>query len=394
MQGACASSARSTDDGATWSSRVQVNDDASGSSSTTTQFHPRLQVDQTDGTVIIGWHDTRNYSSNNRRMEVYLARSTNCGVSWETNIKVAQNSAEFNNSTISYTDENSTDNTNYNPNQYGEYLGLDAHNRIAYAAWCDSRQFYPNSTSNTQMENVGYASVTFCSPPTGLSAPTATPACNGPNPKVDLSWSAPSWGTNATGGTYAVERANGPSCNTYSTVMSGLSVTTYSDTSVSASTPYCYRITATNNCPGTVLTPMSATSSSTSVTTGTCAAATPPPVADGWPGHAGGNAATFTKSGSSIIATWDAATCTSGNALILYGNIGTWTGYAGSADCSGGTSGTKTFTPPAGTAIWFNIVWESGTTAGHPGYATSGARTWTTSSCSVTANNATHGTCP
>jgi hypothetical protein len=50
--------------------------------------------------------------------------------------------------------------------------------------------------------------------------------------------------------------------------------------------------------------------------------------------------------------------------------------------------------------VWFNIVWENGTTAGHPGYAFNGtsdvARTWTvnTSLCGTTANDTSQGTCP
>lgn len=119
----------------------------------------------------------------------------------------------------------------------------------------------------------------------------------------------------------------------------------------------------------------------------------PPPVGDGNPSRAGGTAAKFMKSGGNIIATWDATTCNATNAIIKYGNIGTYTGYAGSADCAAGTSGSKTFGAPAG-SVWFNIVWENGTTSGHPGFSSSGARTWTASgSCSVTADNSTDGVC-
>lgn len=255
---------RSTDEGATWSSAVQINDDAVGTASTTTQFNVWIAVDQTDGSVIAGWQDSRNFSSNNRRVETYAARSINCGVSFESNIKVSAASTEFNNNSITYTDENSTDNTGANGNNFGEYMGVDAHNRIAYTSWSDTRQFYPTNTG-TQKENLAFASLTFCSAPTSLAAPTATPTCIGGNPKVDLSWSAPSWGTNATGGTYSVERATsigGP----YSTIVSGLSGTTYTDSTVASSTTYFYRIVATNNCPGTALTPMSSTSASTSAT--------------------------------------------------------------------------------------------------------------------------------
>lgn len=383
---------RSTSDGATWSAAVQVNDDAVGVSSTTTQFHPWLQVDQTDGSVIVGWHDTRHYSANsNRRMEAHVSRSINCGVSWEANIQVSQNSSEFNNNSIPYTDENTTDNPLRNPNQYGEYMGVDAHNRVAYLAWTDSRQFYPSFTSNTQKENVAFANVTFCSVPTGFGAPTVTPGCNGTSVKVDLSWSAPaSWGTNATGGTYSVERATiigGP----YTSLVSGLSGTTYTDNTAAASTTYFYRIVAKNNCPGTALTPMSLTSAPTSGTTGVCSGL--PPVGDGWPGHGAGNPATFNKSGTNITANWDAVTCNSTNAIIVYGTIGNYSAYVGSVDCAAGTSGTKTFTPPAGD-LWFNILWKNGSTTGHPGYSSAGERTWSSVGlCSTLADNFADNVC-
>lgn len=258
---------RSTDNGDTWSARILVNDDGG----TGTQFHPWLAVDQTDGSVIVGWHDTRN-DANKKKVDYYMSRSTDCGLTWESNIKVSAASNQFNNNSISYTDENSTDNPNANGNNFGEYLGVDAHNRKTYMAWADTRQFYPNNTTNTQKENLGHASITFCSAPTSLGAPTVTPqaGCNGAYASVDLSWSAPAaWGTSATGGTYSVQRATSLA-GTYSTLVSGLSSTSYTDTTALGGTTYYYRIVATNNCPGTSLTPMSLNSSSASGTANAC----------------------------------------------------------------------------------------------------------------------------
>ncbi|HET6266683.1 MAG TPA: hypothetical protein VFG11_03125, partial [Acidobacteriota bacterium] len=94
-----------------------------------------------------------------------------------------------------------------------------------------------------------------------------------------------------------------------------------------------------------------------------------------------------------IVATWDNTTCSSANAVIEYGTIGNYVGYTAAADCSGGTSGTKTFAPPAG-SVWFNIVWQSGTTCGHPGYASSGARNWSAvGTCSTAADDSSDGVC-
>jgi subtilisin-like proprotein convertase family protein len=148
---------RSTDNGATWSSAVKVNDDGLAGR---TQFHPTLQVDQSNGNVVVGWHDARN-DANNRKVEPFLARSTNCGVSFEANVKASAVSSEFNNSGITYTDENTTDNPNRNPNQYGEYLGLDVKSNKAYMAWVDTRHFYPGSSTNAQKENLGFAVIDF-----------------------------------------------------------------------------------------------------------------------------------------------------------------------------------------------------------------------------------------
>jgi len=157
---------KSTDNGNTWGAPVKVNDDATSN----IQFHPFLQVDQSNGNPVVAWHDARN-DPNNAAVDIFAARSTNCGASFESNIQVTAPSAEFNNSTISWSNQNSIDNPSYNPNQYGEYLGLDVLNNTAYVAWSDSRHFYPSFTGDLQQENVGFAKVdlTFTAPtPTSL----------------------------------------------------------------------------------------------------------------------------------------------------------------------------------------------------------------------------------
>jgi hypothetical protein len=157
---------RSTDGGGTWGPAVRVND--TPDPDTSIQFHPFLVVDRGTGAIHVAWHDARN-DPTNHAVDYYVARSTDCGQTW-TNVKASQPSGEFNNSAISYTNENSVDNTEYNPNQYGEYMGLDVHNGTAYLAWSDSRHFFPGSPTEPQKENVGFAKVTFCdaAPPTGL----------------------------------------------------------------------------------------------------------------------------------------------------------------------------------------------------------------------------------
>jgi hypothetical protein len=128
----------------------------------------------------------------------------------------------------------------------------------------------------------------------------------------------------------------------------------------------------------------------------TTGSAAPPPVK-----HTGANPAKFTKgAGNTLNVTYDAATCSSSMAIILYGNLGTWTGYAGCAQSNGGSGGSATIDSTGQTATWYNIVWTSGTTAGHPGFAFNGttevARTWTVGNtvCGMTANDQSHATCP
>ncbi len=148
---------RSTDGGASWSEPVRVNDDGEGGAA---QFHPFLVVDQSDGSVVVVWHDARNDAAN-RKVDIFIARSTDCGLSFESNVQVTAPSAEFNDAAISWTDVNSTDNAGRNPNQFGEYMGLDVLDGTAYVAWMDSRHFYPSNTTDSEKENIGFAAVTF-----------------------------------------------------------------------------------------------------------------------------------------------------------------------------------------------------------------------------------------
>ncbi len=68
--------------------------------------------------------------------------------------------------------------------------------------------------------------------------------------------------------------------------------------------------------------------------------------------------------------TFDNVTCSEDHAIVVYGNIGDFTGYQGAVDagCNLGASGSGTFTH-AGDNVWFNVLWVTGDDkAGHPGY--------------------------
>jgi subtilisin-like proprotein convertase family protein len=243
---------RSTNNGATWSAPVKVNDDGLAGR---TQFHPFLQVDQSNGSVVVAWHDARN-DANNRKIELFTARSTNCGVSFEANVKASQPSAEFNNSGISTIDENTTDNPNRNPNQYGEYMGLDVKSGKAYLAWVDSRHFFPGSSTNAQKENVGFAVVDFgaaCTPP---PAPTGVTATAASQTQVNVSWTA-----SAGAVSYNILRAT-TSGGPYTQV--GTSATTsFADTGLTCNTAYFYIVQAVGACA-------SANSAQATATTSAC----------------------------------------------------------------------------------------------------------------------------
>jgi subtilisin-like proprotein convertase family protein len=245
---------RSTNGGTTWGTPVKINDDGLAAR---TQFHPFVQVDQSNGNVVVAWHDARN-DANNRKVEIFAARSTNCGVSFEANVKASQPSAEFNNSGISYTDENTTDNANRNPNQYGEYMGLDVKNGKAYIAWTDTRHFYPGSTTNAQKENVGFAVVDFggaCVPPAPPTGVTATAASAS---QINVSWTASAGATS-----YNILRST-TSGGPYTQV--GTSTTTsFSNTGLSCNTAYYYVVQAVGACA-------SGNSAQATATTSACAA--------------------------------------------------------------------------------------------------------------------------
>ncbi|HJQ41425.1 MAG TPA: carboxypeptidase regulatory-like domain-containing protein, partial [Thermoanaerobaculia bacterium] len=241
---------RSTNGGTSWSSRVKVNDD----NFTATQFFPWLAVDQSDGTVNVSWYDTR-LDPLNRKTTMVYARSSNGGVSFEPNILITDNGANFRNN-VNYADENSVDNTTYNGNQYGDYSGIAALNRQVHPLWTDSRMFFPaaDTQSPTRREDNATSTIINCSAPAAVAAPGVNSTTA---PSVVVSWNAPAgWGTNATGGTYSVYRATSAVFPGGSPLASNLTSTSYVDTTGTPGTTYFYFVRAKNNCPGTTLTPM------------------------------------------------------------------------------------------------------------------------------------------
>jgi hypothetical protein len=220
---------KSTDGGSTWSAPLKVNDDADGP----THFFPWVAVDQSSGSVNVSWYDTRNNAPAYTQTQMFFSQSTDGGATFSPNVQITQASNQFSNSSIAYSDENSTDNPNYNPNQYGDYHQICAAPGVAHIGWTDTRQFYPSNTSNPLAEDFATASVTLssCSQP---STPTGLIA-TGTVSAVNLSWNAVS------GATYNILR--GASCGAVAQI--GTSATnSYSDTTASAGVIYYYAVQA------------------------------------------------------------------------------------------------------------------------------------------------------
>ncbi len=120
----------STDDGATWSAPVRVNDDAT----TNSQFLPYVALDPTTGTVAVGFHDCRNDNGvpgpggtnmiPNDDAEYYGTYSTDGGATWAPNTRL---SGGFSNAAAAA-----------NGIDYGDYVGLSAFMGKLYTAWADN----------------------------------------------------------------------------------------------------------------------------------------------------------------------------------------------------------------------------------------------------------------
>ena len=167
----------STDDGATWSAPVRVNDDAT----TRSQFLPYVTLDGTTGTVAVGFHDCRNDNGvpgpggtntiPNDDAEYYGTFSTDGGATWAPNRRL---SGGFSNAAAAA-----------NGIDFGDYVGLDARAGKLYAMWADNANCdgtNPNGTlhqfdlyANPLMLTGGTPSPTPTASPTPTPTPTASP---------------------------------------------------------------------------------------------------------------------------------------------------------------------------------------------------------------------------
>ena len=106
--------------GASWSSPVQVNDDAT----TRSQFMPAIALDQTTGNVAVTWYDARN-SASNTTVQVFGSVSTDGGATFATNVQI---SAGTTNATVPAVGS-------FN---LGDYDKMDFSHGVFYRTWADN----------------------------------------------------------------------------------------------------------------------------------------------------------------------------------------------------------------------------------------------------------------
>lgn len=136
---------KSTDNGATFSSEVTLNNDGG----TNSQFFGRLAVDQKTGWLASVWYDARNSVANNR-VELWGTVSFNAGLSWEPNFKISQGVTSCLAASIGG-----------DGNECGDYIALDFYDGKLAAAWGDgSNSTGDNPNGGTRLDTY-FAMVTI-----------------------------------------------------------------------------------------------------------------------------------------------------------------------------------------------------------------------------------------
>lgn len=113
---------KSTDQGATWTTPVKVNQDAAGAGKQ--HFFPWITCDPVTGNLSVIYYDDRNVSST--KCEVYTSNSTDGGATW-WDLKVSD---------VSFTP---TPIGGLADGYFGDYLGNHARDGWVYPVWTDNR---------------------------------------------------------------------------------------------------------------------------------------------------------------------------------------------------------------------------------------------------------------
>ena len=137
---------RSTDNALSWSSRMQINDDAS--SHLSDSYHPWLIVNE-EGVVIVIFYDTRFDSPSHMLFDLVAAYSFDGGESFTSNHRISTVSSDAGdlkrnsqrNWPVKYDEDGNITPTIFSPmaGLIGEYIGVTAFHDKINAVWTDSR---------------------------------------------------------------------------------------------------------------------------------------------------------------------------------------------------------------------------------------------------------------
>jgi len=114
---------RSSDGGTSWSVPVKINDQAGKND----QFHSRLCVDESNGMIVVTYHDTV-ADSGRTESHVYYQTSSNDGGTWSTAVQVTSSPSDATGSAV--------DPIGFG---YGDYDGLSGHYGTFFPCWTDFR---------------------------------------------------------------------------------------------------------------------------------------------------------------------------------------------------------------------------------------------------------------
>jgi PKD repeat protein len=128
----------SEDNGATWGDRVQINDDASGSS----QFLPSLAVDQTTGALAIGWHSTQGDPAN-VKTSFFATTSGDGGASFARRVPLSAGPSDATDPGLDARGKEF---------QFGDYTGLAFHAGVLEAVWGDNSAELPDNPKRPQLD--------------------------------------------------------------------------------------------------------------------------------------------------------------------------------------------------------------------------------------------------
>jgi hypothetical protein len=125
----------SDNSGTNWSSALKVNTD----NTTTSQFFPRIAVDQTSGKVAVSWYDCRADTVNNRKTQLYAAVSSDGGATFSSNnllLQTGQSDIGLINPDLGQFD-------------YYDYSGSAFYGGHFYSAWADNSTNAPGNPDGT-----------------------------------------------------------------------------------------------------------------------------------------------------------------------------------------------------------------------------------------------------